>query len=458
MRRRTLTTRLTLSYVLATLVGLVLLGGSVLGLVARSLQTQLLDALQSQTAVYAAYAATLASDTSTLGAQASAIVERFPTPPDVEVRIFATNGSLLLPKGPLGLFPSRPVRPYLVNSLVLPPVGQEEDRRYAAQPIIVNGQTIGVVEVSQSIGRIGQVLHTLLIALLLAAVVATLGALLLGTLLARTLTRPLHQLRDVAGAIAAGNLATRSPDHSSDEIGQLAAQINTMADDLQSRIQQVETLATTRQQFYRNVSHELRTPLTAIRGMAENLEDDATPDQLAALQVIQAETARLQRLVEELLQPGDQVLQPLRQRRVFDLQALVEECCTLLLPRADRSSIFMHSSFTIPSPISGDRDRVKQAILNLLDNALKWTPSRGRITIGGSQNAGMVILMISDSGPGIPPALRAQLWERGVHSSDGGQGFGLALVKEVVEAHGGSVQFTDGPGTVISVRLPLVRD
>ncbi len=451
MRRRTLTTRLTLSYLLATLVGLMLLGGSVLGLVARGLQTQLLDALQSQTTVYAAYAATLASDTATLGAQAQAIVARFPTPPDVEVRIFATNGSLLLPKGPLGIFPSRPVRPYLVNSLVLPPVGQDEGRRYAAQPVIVNGQTIGVVEVSRSAARIGQVLHTLVVALLLAAVVATLGALLLGTLLARTLTRPLHQLRDVAGAIAAGNLATRSPDHSPDEIGQLAAEINSMADDLQSRIEQIETLATTRQQFYRNVSHELRTPLTAIRGMAENLEDDATPEQLAALQVIQAEAARLQRLVEELLQPGDQVLQPLRQRRTFDLRALIDECCTLLLPRAERNGILLRSSFTISSLISGDRDRVKQAILNMLDNALKWTPARGRIMIVGNQRAGMVTITIHDTGPGIPPALRPHLWERGVHSSDGGQGFGLALVKEVVEAHGGRVQLDSGPGTAISV-------
>ncbi len=162
----------------------------------------------------------------------------------------------------------------------------------------------------------------------------------------------------------------RSDDASRDEIGLLAAQINQMAGDLAARLAQVEQLAATRQEFYRRVSHELRTPLAAIRGTAENLEDDASAEQLASLTVIQTEAARLQRLVNELLEPGEHQLVPIRQRRPIDLVALARECVALLQPRAERAGIMLQLTAAAPATVVGDRDRVKQAVLNLLDNSL----------------------------------------------------------------------------------------
>lgn len=457
MRRLSLTTRLTLSHLLATLAGLLFLGGSLLALVEYSQRSEMLASLQRQAEVYAAYAAGLASDTQTLSAQAAAVAARFPPPPDVVVRIFAANGSPLIPNSPLGQFPSRLVRPYLSNALFLPPVGEDRNRRYAVAPIAVNGQVIGVVETSQGLVGEQRLTRRLLVALLGAGAIASVGAFVLGTILARTLIRPLHHLGHVATSISGGNLATRSPDSSKDEIGQLARQINTMANQLQARLEEVEDLAATRQQFYRSVSHELRTPLTAIRGMAENLEDDATPDQQAALQVIQTEAGRLQRLVEELLQPGEHLLLPIRQKELLDFAALVNECCVLLQPRAGRGGVALHCAMPPVVTVRGDRDRLKQVVLNLLDNALKWTPAGGEIRMAGKLADSALILTLQDSGPGIPSKLRDRVWQRGVRGADGGQGLGLALVREVVEAHGGSVSLLDQPGTLIRLTLPLAK-
>lgn len=456
MRRASfsLTGRLTLSHLLATLSALLLLGGSLIGWIARSQRLQTVASLITQAEVFRAYALTLATDRNSLSAQAPAIAGRFPTPLDITVRIFDVNGSALVTT-PLGQFPSRVARVYVRNILITPPVGERDDRRYVAVPLDVAGQTIGIIELSQSIERETRLLRQLVVTLLVAGSLALAGAAVLASLLARGLTRPLRHLGGVAARIAAGDLATRSPNTSHDEIGQLAGEINRMAAELQTRIAQVEQLAATRQQFYRSVSHELRTPLTAIRGMAENLEDDAIPTQYAALRVIQDETARLGRLVEELLQPGAYAVEPMRQRQPLDLAALARECCTLMQPRAARGGVRLDYTLPATATLRGDRDRLKQTLLNLLDNALKWTPPGGTITLAGERHKHSYTLLIRDTGPGIAADLRPHIWERGVHGSDGGQGLGLALVREVVVAHNGSVRLLDEPGTAIELSFKL---
>ncbi|GAC1534262.1 MAG: hypothetical protein NVS2B7_02250 [Herpetosiphon sp.] len=418
----------------------------------------MLDSLDRQASVFVIYAASVASDTPALAAQAQNIALRFSTAPDVEVRLFATNGSPLLPYSRLGPFPSLPARPFFTNSLVLPPVGHDTTRRYVVRPIVVGGSSIGVVELSQSVAGERRLLTALVVALAIAAAVAAAGALGLAHLLSRSLIRPLYDLESVAASIAQGDLAVRSKDHSEDEIGHLATEINKMAGDLQARIEQVETLAATRQQFYRSVSHELRTPLTAIRGMAENLEEVVNVSRRPELAVILGETKRLQRLVEELLQPGQHSLPPVRQRVPFALQPIIQESLALMRPRAERSAIILFSSLHTTATIVGDRDRIKQALLNLLDNALKWTPPGGIVQVQDYEHDHTVTVTIRDSGPGIPEELGGQLWERGVHGKDGGQGLGLALVKDVITAHGGTVTLLAEAGTAISLSLPVVTE
>ncbi len=191
MRRQSLAARLTLSHLGAALVCIVLLGGSLVGLIARSQRTQTLAAIQRQAQIYAAYATTLAPTTTALSAQAAAVVGRFPTTADVAVRMFAPNGAALF-KGQLGEFPSSPVHQYVSGSLLPVPIGESSARRYAAEPVRSNGVLIGVVEVSQSTDRERALIRELLLTLLGAGSGAAVVALGLGAILARTLIRPLR--------------------------------------------------------------------------------------------------------------------------------------------------------------------------------------------------------------------------------------------------------------------------
>ena len=464
MRRRSLTTRLTLSHVLVTLAGIAVLGVATLVLVERSQRAQTLANLGAQARVYAVFAGEVAADTNTLAAIAPTLVRRFNLPADTTVRVFAPNGAVLYAnRNDLGAFPSSAALVLLPNPLPIQPVTIEGQRRFAAERVIRGNQTLGVVEVSQTAAREQARLQQMLAALIPSAVLALLGAALVGHLLARGLVRPLRRLGQVAETIAAGNTTARSEDRSVDEIGKLAVQLNLMADELQARLAEVERLAAARQEFYRTVSHELRTPLTAIRGTAENLEDDASPEQYVALMTIQSEAARLQRLVEELLSPRDTSLVSNLRRQPVDIAVLVAEVGRIMQPRAERLGITLTCAAEPNLVVAGDGDRLKQVLLNLLDNALSWTPPGGFVRLAAVQHDNMVQLTVHDSGPGIEPTLRERVWERGfTQQAIGkagvavGQGLGLALVREIVAAHGGSATILDEPGTSLQVCLPLL--
>jgi two-component system sensor histidine kinase BaeS len=455
MRRRSLTTRLTLSHVLVTLAGLLLLGVALIVIVQRNQRTQALANLTAQANVYAAYASEVALDTNILTAISPTLIRRFNIGPETTLRVLAPNGAVLFASRNLGSFPSTAALAMLTNPLPIQPVAREDDRRFAAQRVVRGDETIGVVEVSQPTAREIALVRQLAGALLPSAALALIGAALAGHLLARSLVRPLRRLGRVASLIAAGNTDTRSNDRSQDEIGQVASQLNRMADELQARLADVERLADSRQQFYRTVSHELRTPLTAIRGTAENLEDDATLEQRAELAVIQSEAARLQRLVEELLNPRDTVPSPLRRRQPVDVGVLVADVMHVMQPRADRSGITLTSATNGKLIVAGDADRLKQALLNLIDNALTWTPPGGQVIIAAQRLDNGAYVSVRDTGPGIDDSLRERIWERGF-SASGGQGVGLALVRDVVVAHGGTVALADGAATEFVLSLPLI--
>ncbi len=455
MRRRSLTTRLTLSHVLVTLAGLVLLGAALLILVQRRQQSDILASLTAQAQLYAAYAAELASDTNTLAGVAPGLARRFSIVPDTRLRVFAPNGALLYAsQNDLGSFPSSAAVGLLPNPLPLQPITIEGSRRFVAEQIVRGDQILGIIEVSQTGEREQALLQQLVAALVPSAALALVAAGLAGHLLARGLTRPLQHLGHVATAIGRGDLTARSQDASEDEIGRVAAQLNRMAAELQAHIAEVERLADARQQFYRSVSHELRTPLTAIRAAAENLEDDASEGQHEALAVIQSEGARLQRLVEELLNPRDGAPAPLRRRQAVDVGVLVAEALRIMQPRAERLGVRLQGTAQPGLVVSGDPDRLKQALLNLIDNALTWTPAGGTIDVTATRRGTSAYLTVHDTGTGIDPAVRPAVWKRG-YSTSGSEGLGLALVQEIMEAHHGAATILDGPGATIALSLPL---
>jgi signal transduction histidine kinase len=153
---------------------------------------------------------------------------------------------------------------------------------------------------------------------------------------------------------------------------------------------------------------------------------------------MQSELARLARLADELLRNDSAPSITMGPEQVVDLGGLIGEIGANLAGRAQRGGVALETALDQGLIVSGDRDRLKQALLNLLDNALRATPPGGSIRVAASATERGIVLDVVDSGPGIPADLREAVWERGIRGADGGSGLGLAIVRSIIEAHGGT--------------------
>ena len=224
-----------------------------------------------------------------------------------------------------------------------------------------------------------------------------------------------------------------------------------------------------RRQFVANVSHELRTPLTSIQGFVEAILDGVVTDKEAAkhyLQIVLDETKRLNRLVSDLLdlsrlESGEL---PLKLETLY-LTPLLEDLAKTIGPLARNEEIQLELDLE-PSfaPVKADRDRIAEVILNLVHNALRFTPKGGVVRISTRNFEGEVEVAVADTGPGLPPEELPRVWERFYKSDQarthgsGGTGLGLAIVKQIVEAHDGkvAVQSEVGKGATFSFSLPII--
>ncbi|WP_161569284.1 sensor histidine kinase [Candidatus Oscillochloris fontis] len=454
-----LTLRLSLTYLLLTLVGMVLLGGGFVALAGRYLAEQRTTTLTAQTDLYAALLAELADSPATLQAIAASGVGREILPPGTAVRLFDPNGTRLSGESDLGPFPSRPALA-LVRSPWPLPASQVADRHYAAQVIQSATTTIGVVELSVSTAEDTRMLVSLRRLTLQVALVAALLMALISLVVARSIARPIlrQSLRAEGLARAFSHDLPTQPQLQRDEIGQLGANLDALETSLHAYTARIAELEQARTHFYRSISHDLRTPLTAISGMIENLIDTAAPEHHPALSLLESETQRMARLVDELLRPPADGQLLLAHRRPLALGALLSELTDLLAGRARRAGVSLQLQFETEVSLLADRDRLKQALLNLLDNALRATPPGGTILLGLVRRGTQAELSITDDGPGIPTELHAAIWERGVRGAHpGSAGLGLAIVREIIHAHGGTVRLdsTHQPGARFSIALPI---
>ena len=291
-------------------------------------------------------------------------------------------------------------------------------------------------------------------------------AALLAVPLIRLTLRPLEEMEGVSRKIAAGDLSLRLNEPPvGDEIGRLSRSFNTM-------VARLEGMLTRQQRFMADVSHELRTPLTALAGGIEMMLLGAHQSDAAAgarlLRSMYAETERMRRLVEELLTLArlDEGRLALRIESV-DATALVAALCDDARPLA-RGQIFRCDAPPEPLLVRADADRLKQALLILLDNALKFTPEGGEVTLSvrREEQAPFALFQVTDTGVGIAAEDAPHIFERFYRVDPararpqqrvGGSGLGLAIAKSLVEAHDGTISLTSAPnvGTTVSVRLPL---
>jgi signal transduction histidine kinase len=318
-------------------------------------------------------------------------------------------------------------------------------------------EVIGAVTLASSLELVEQLQHTLRTALGAGTLIAALLAGVLGLRGTRQALRPLDKVIVAARSIAAGHLDVRLRLRRRDEIGDLAEAFDSMLDRLAAALH-------AQRRFVADAAHELRTPLTALGGMVEMLEmgadrgDKATVSRM--LQTMNREIDRLTRLVSDLLTLSKLDAERPLSTAPVDLRALVNEVAgqTRLLAHGQQVDVSIADA---PS-VAGDQDQLKQVLLNLADNALKFTPAGGRIEFQLASNNGTATLGVADSGSGIPADVLPRVterFERGDPSrsrATGGFGLGLAIARDIVEAHGGrlTIESKVGQGTIVRIALP----
>jgi signal transduction histidine kinase len=283
-------------------------------------------------------------------------------------------------------------------------------------------------------------------------------ALAMARWLARGMTQPLRDMARAAHRMETGDYSQRVHTASRDEVGQLAAAFNNMSDELES----VERL---RRELVANVSHELKTPISALRAHLENLLDGVERPDPETLQVMLNQSERLGRLVDQLLDLSRIESGELRlNRSPVPLHPLVREVLSEIeMARAHRG---VRVADAVPDdlpPVLVDPERVHQVLFNLLDNAVRYTPPGGEVTVAAHGANGGCEVAVSDTGPGIAPEHLPRLFERFYRADaarsrgDGGTGIGLAIARSVVEAHGGRIRAESrlGHGSVFTFDLPV---
>ena len=229
---------------------------------------------------------------------------------------------------------------------------------------------------------------------------------------------------------------------------------------------EVRSLQTMRRDLVGNVSHELRTPLSAIKAMVETLQDSAVNDKKLAsdfLASIDSEVDKMTQMVEELAELSRiETGQAKLKLQPTDINQLVEEVVTRLMPQAERRGIVLLTKLLPEPPMTQvDRERIQQVIVNLVHNAIKFTPAGGKATISTELRKGSLIVCVTDTGVGISKEDLPHVFERFYKvdkaRSGGGTGLGLAIAKHTVQAHGGSIRANsrEGQGTSFTFSLPL---
>jgi signal transduction histidine kinase len=331
---------------------------------------------------------------------------------------------------------------------------------YVAVPLDV-GSSRWVVRTALSLSSINHLLSELfnkLLLLLLALLTIIFGV---GVYVYRKINPPLEEIRLGAGRFAHGRFAAKLPDYQVREIAELAAALNQMAT-------QLDSLENLRREFVANVSHELKTPVTSIQGFAETLLEGAkdNPEDLERfLQIIARQSGRLADIIDDLLTLSRLESAPLDELLAVDRYVLcdiLESCREACRSRAEEKDIAIVVDCAAGIEVTADRSLLTQAVINLVENAVKYSPEHTMVTVTGARDGHRVRITVTDQGPGIPEHHVPRLFELFYRADKarsrklGGTGLGLAIVKHIAGVHGGDVDVATriGKGSAFSILLP----
>lgn len=327
--------------------------------------------------------------------------------------------------------------------------------RLLNRPLVSEGELLGVLQVAESLDPLEALLSQLFLLLILVGAFAIIVSLALGAFLTKAALAPVDRM------VADARLITQRQDLSkrleepsiNDEIRRLATTLNQM-------LSQIETLLATQERFIADVSHDLRTPLTIIRGNLDLIsQEESGESRMAAIRAAKGEVDRLSRLVSDLLLLAQMDAGLELERRPVELDTLLLEVYREAKLLAPALEIRLGEEDQVS--LLGDRDRLKQLLLNLVQNAVDHTPDGGQVTLSLRRERGWAYLSVADTGSGIPPEELPHIFERFYRVEKGrrrgGAGLGLAIAQWIAHSHGGeiSVESELEEGSTFTLRLPL---
>ena len=311
------------------------------------------------------------------------------------------------------------------------------------------------IRVVASLEQVKETLHTYIFGVTAICVGILLLLAITGVYFIRSIVQPIQQINATTKKFAKGDFSVRINDTSNDEIGDLCVSINQMADELSN----TENM---KNEFISSVSHELRTPLTAIKGWAETMCMEADPDTVQrGVHVIVNETERLSEMVEELLdfsrmQSGRFSLQC----ATMDVLAELGDAVLIYVEKAKRENIrIIYQEPEMLPFVYGDKNRIRQVFINVIDNAIKYSNPGSTITVSAEEVSGMIQVTITDNGVGISaadlPRVKTKFFK--ANHTRRGSGIGLAVADEIITMHGGRLDITSelNVGTNVTITLPI---
>jgi two-component system, OmpR family, sensor kinase len=382
---------------------------------------------------------------------------------NAQIRIFDSNDQTLLgtqqeirikgAKAPVtnGLFSFSPTASsgsweesgyrVIVRQLPVKPIGTVT--LLYAVPLSTVDHTLNRVDVFLALGVLG----------------GTILALLAGLFVSARAMRPIVELTNAAGEIErTGDPSLHVPHpEAEDEVAELARTLEGMLASLDAARNATQTMLDRQREFVADASHELRTPLTSVLANLELLTEELAGEQAETAEAALRSTRRMRRLVGDLLLLARADARRVQPHRPTDLSEVMLEAVSELGPMADRHELSISAESVV---VDGVRDELHRLILNLLENAMRHTPPGTRVEASTRPGDGEAVIVVQDSGPGVPPDLAGRVFERFVRGGrDGGKGsgLGLAIVRSVAQSHGGSVVHDvpeDGHGTRFTIRIP----
>ncbi|HHV59264.1 MAG TPA: cell wall metabolism sensor histidine kinase WalK [Clostridiaceae bacterium] len=327
-----------------------------------------------------------------------------------------------------------------------------------------NGEerTIAAVYLHTPVPEIYEMRSILFKLFLISVLISIVVSIIPAYLFSAKISRPLKEICDASKKIASGKFEKKLYVKSRDEVGELAESFNNMASDLK-KLEQM------RRDFVANVSHELKTPMTNISGYIAGILDETIPPEKHKhyLSIVMEETYRLNRLVNDLLDLAKMESGEMRLNyQVFDINELIRRCVIKLENMLVKKDLEVEADFAQEeTPVNADKDAIERVFINLLHNAVKFTPEGGKITIRTVLKKDRVIVSITDTGVGIEKEELSVIWDR-FHKADKsrgkdktGTGLGLAIVKNIINEHNQEVHVESelGKGSTFSFTLSRVE-